>query len=138
LLDDVPPDAVRIIVCHHPFDPPKGRGGRWTAPAPDIKAVNTLVGRGADIFLTGHLHRTYVGHTTMRYQIQGRSAIVVEAGTATSIRGRGEVNSFNVLRVERNRVSVERMDWDAPMSQFCVASHEDFVRSDAGWTRLPE
>jgi 3',5'-cyclic AMP phosphodiesterase CpdA len=134
LLDEVGPDAVRIVVCHHPFDPPTGRRARWTAPAADVEAVNTLVARGADIFLTGHLHLTYVGHTAARYQVHGRAAIVVEAGTATSVRGRGEVNAFNVLRVDRDRVSVERLDWDAATARFAAASREEFVRSDAGWT----
>jgi 3',5'-cyclic AMP phosphodiesterase CpdA len=133
VLDAVAADAVRIVVCHHPFDAPAGRSGRWTAPAPDAEAVNTLVARGADIFLTGHLHLTYVGHTATRYQIRGRSAIVVEAGTATSVRGRGEVNSFNLLRVDRDRVVVERLDWDARRSRFAVASAQEFVRSEGGW-----
>jgi len=134
VLDEAAVDAVRIVVCHHPFDAPAGRAGRWTAPRPDIEAINMLVARGADIFLTGHLHVTYVGHTATRYQVQGRSAIVVEAGTATSFRGRGEVNAFNVLRVDRDRVSVERLDWDSAAARFAVASREEFVRSQAGWT----
>jgi 3',5'-cyclic AMP phosphodiesterase CpdA len=133
VLDEVGPGAVRIVVCHHPFDPPAGRGGRWTAPKPDAEAVNTLVARGADIFLTGHLHLTYVGHTATRYQVSGRSAIVVEAGTATSFRGRGDVNSFNLLRVDGDRVAVERHDWNAQTARFTVAAADEFVRSDSGW-----
>lgn len=138
VLDEVPPECVRVIVCHHPFDAPTGRRGRWTAPAPEAGAVNTLVARGADIFLTGHLHLTYVGHTAIRYQIAGRSAIVVEAGTATSVRGRGEVNSFNLLRIDGDRVIVERLDWDAGASRFAVVSAEEFVRSEAGWVPRQE
>ena len=135
LLDEGSSDAVRIVVCHHPFDPLSGHGGRWTAPRPDVNAVNTLVARGADVFLTGHLHLSYVGHTAVRYQTPGRAAIVVEAGTATSFRGRGEANSFNVLRVQPNRVTVERLDWNAELLRFTQASVEEFVRSDAGWQR---
>ena len=137
LLDEAASDAVRIVVCHHPFDAPAGRGGRWTAPAPDADAVNTLIARGADVFLTGHLHLTYVGHTATRYQTRGRSAIVVEAGTATSFRGRGEVNSFNLLRVDRDRVRVERLDWDAGTSRFTLAAADEFARSDTGWVPQP-
>ena len=136
LLDEAAPDAVRVVVCHHPFDVPSGRGGRWTAPAPDAEAVNTLVGRGADVFLTGHLHLTYVGHTAVRYQIRGRSAIVVEAGTATSVRGRGEVNSFNLLRIDKDRVCVERHDWSEGALRFAVAAVDEFTRTDTGWAPL--
>jgi 3',5'-cyclic AMP phosphodiesterase CpdA len=127
-------DAVRVVVCHHPFDRPTSRSGRWTVPAPDFNGVDALVSRGVDIFLTGHLHLTYVGHTAVRYRIGGRSAIVVEAGTATSHRGRGEANSFNLLRIEGGRVTVERHHWDDTASRFAVAAAEEFVRSEAGWT----
>jgi predicted phosphodiesterase len=137
LLGDAAAGAVRVFVCHHPFDRPETRSGRWTLPAPDAEAVNTLVARGADIFLTGHLHLTYVGHTAVRYQVQGRSAIVVEAGTATSHRGRGEANSFNVLRIDNGRIRVERRDWDADADRFVAAAAEEFLRSAAGWRPAP-
>jgi hypothetical protein len=133
LLGGADDPAVRILVCHHPFDRPSSRSGRWTVPAPDFDAVDALVARGVDIFLTGHLHLTYVGHTAVRYRVRGRSAIVVEAGTATSHRGRGEANSFNLLRIETGRVTVERHDWDDKAARFAVASIEEFSRSDGGW-----
>jgi 3',5'-cyclic AMP phosphodiesterase CpdA len=133
LLAEAPAGAVRIVVCHHPFDRPVTRGGRITLPRADAEAVNTLVAHGADVFLTGHLHLTYVGHTAVRYQIPGRSAIVVEAGTATSHRERGEVNSINVLRVERDRITVERHDWSSEGTRFAAASIEAFTRSPDGW-----
>jgi 3',5'-cyclic AMP phosphodiesterase CpdA len=134
LLGDRDGESVRIVVCHHPFDRPTGRSGRWTLPAPDFDAVDALVARGVDVFLTGHLHLNYVGHTAVRYRARGRSAIVVEAGTATSHRGRGEANSFNLLRIDGGRVAVERHDWDDHASQFALASVEEFVRLDTGWT----
>ena len=133
VLDELPGDMVRIVVCHHPFDPLVGRRARLTSPRPDADAVNTLVARGADIFLTGHLHLSYVGHTATRYQIQGRSAIVVEAGTATSVRARGETNSFNVLRVERDRVLIERLAWDDGRRRFVTAQADEFLRTEGGW-----
>jgi 3',5'-cyclic AMP phosphodiesterase CpdA len=133
LLGEVGAGAVRVIVCHHPFDPLVGRRARWTMPAPDAQAVNTLIARGADIFLTGHRHLSYVGHTAIRYQVQGRSAIVVEAGTATSIRGRGERNSFNILRIGGEQVVVERLEWDPAAGRFAVSHSERFDRAEEGW-----
>jgi 3',5'-cyclic AMP phosphodiesterase CpdA len=133
VLDRAPLDAVRIIVCHHPFDLPPGRSGRWTSPPPAPDAVNTLVARGADVFLTGHLHLNYVGHTATRYQVAGRAAIVVEAGTATSVRLRGETNSFNVLRIDTAEIAVERMDWDPSTQRFVMARREAFARDGGGW-----
>jgi 3',5'-cyclic AMP phosphodiesterase CpdA len=136
MMDEAPAGAVRIVVCHHPFDRPASRGARWTLPAPDAEAVNTLVARGADVLLTGHLHLTYVGHTAVRYQVSGRSAIVVEAGTATSHRGRGETNSFNVLRVDDGRIVVERHDWDERSARFVAAAAETFARAGEGWAEV--
>ena len=65
---------------------------------------------GADLFLAGHLHVSHVGHTADRYNIAGHSALVVQAGTL-STRGRGELNSFNVLRFARPEMTIERYSW---------------------------
>ena len=128
------PGRIKVVVCHHPFDPLVGLRARWTLPAPDAHAVNTLVTRGADIFLTGHLHLRYVGHTAMRYRVLGRSAIVVEAGTSTSVRARGERNSFNLLTIDTGQVAVEHLEWDPTARHFAPCRGECFVRGDGGWT----
>ena len=70
-----------------------------------------LAAANADLFLSGHLHISHIGHTAERYNLAGHSSLVVQAGTVSS-RSRGEQPSFNVLRVERPRISVER-DIDA-------------------------
>ena len=88
------------VVCHHPFDAPAGRGGRWTAPAPAADAVNTLVSRGADVFLTGHLHVTYVGHTATRYPVGGRSGIGVEVMSLQAA-----CRTYNILVAEERKVA---------------------------------
>lgn len=132
-LTQAPVGAVRILVCHHPFDPLLGHRKRLTIPAPDAQAVNALVAGGVDVFLTGHRHLSYAGHTATRYQVQGRAAIVVEAGTATSVRVRGEANTFNVLRVGMGQVSAERWEWQREGRVFAVARTDEFVRVEAGW-----
>jgi len=124
---------VRIVVCHHPFDAPLGHIGRLTWPRPDIHAVATLVAEGADVFLTGHLHASYTGGTAMRYRANGRAAIVVEAGTATSTRVRGEPNAFNVLRIERARITVERLAWQPSAGAFVTADTQTFTRIGDDW-----
>jgi 3',5'-cyclic AMP phosphodiesterase CpdA len=127
------PAIVKIVVCHHPFDPPTGRVGRWTMPRPDSEAMATLAASGVDIFLTGHLHVGYTGEAAVRYKACGRAAIVVEAGTAASTRVRGEANSFNVLRIERNRISVERLEWNGETGGFGVNHAVQFRRTGDGW-----
>ena len=91
---------------------------------------------GADIFLTGHLHLGYTGGTAHRYQAEGESAMVVEAGTATSTRTRGQANSFNVLRIKSGDVLVERYDWKAGDDRFMCVDVQRFHRGERGWAAV--
>ena len=59
------------------------RGAAFGRARPGAEAVEQLACEGIDVFLTGHLHVTFAGPTAKRYNVGGRSAIVVEAGTAT-------------------------------------------------------
>src|SRR4026208_1695818 len=87
---------------------------------------------GADLFLAGHLHVSHIGRTAERYQIAGHSALVVQAGTM-STRQRGEANSFNILRLNRPHITVERRTWDRDQQTFFEASMRTFTHSDRGW-----
>ncbi len=94
------PPVVKIVVTHHPFDVPDGHDERNLVGRARV-AMEALARCGADVFLAGHLHVSHTSHSATRYKIKGHSALVVQAGTATSVRGRGEANAFNVLRIER-------------------------------------
>lgn len=123
-LREAVPGAIRILVAHHPFDADKpGRGG--------TRALEALTSAGIDVFLTGHLHASYTGHTAQRYLTSGRSAVVVEAATATSTRLRDEANGFNVLRIQRHTIRVETYRWNS--RSFETSDTRSFVRTDGGW-----
>ena len=126
-----PPDAVRIVVTHHPFDVPQGHGDRDLI-GQSAMAMSQLAAVGADLFLAGHLHVSHVGRTAERYQIAGHSALVVQAGTL-STRERGEANSFNVLRLARPDISVDRYTWDDERRDFSVSSTSRFRHTPTGW-----
>ena len=80
-------------------------------------AMERFAEAGADLFLAGHLHVSHVGHTAERYNIAGHSALVVQAGTL-STRGRGELNTFNVLRIARPEMTIERYSWQTGSQAF--------------------
>ncbi|HKP35273.1 MAG TPA: metallophosphoesterase family protein [Pyrinomonadaceae bacterium] len=129
------PDVVKMVVTHHPFDLPEGHDERDLVGRARM-AMEQLATCGADVFLAGHLHVSHTTHSAKRYNIKGHSALVVQAGTATSDRGRGEANSFNVIRVERPYISIERLEWSSERSSFIAAQMEEFQHTDDGWIRL--
>jgi 3',5'-cyclic AMP phosphodiesterase CpdA len=128
-------DVIKIVVTHHPFDLPEGHSERDLVGRSQM-AMTGLAECGADLFLAGHLHVSHTGHTAKRYNIAGHSALVVQAGTASSTRGRGEANSFNVIRIHRPDISVERLEWRPGSLTFEVASEESFRHTNDGWIRL--
>jgi 3',5'-cyclic AMP phosphodiesterase CpdA len=128
-------DMVKILVTHHPFDLPAGYSDRDLVGRAQM-AMAGLAECGADLFLAGHLHVAHSGQTAKRYNIKGHSALVVQAGTATSTRARGEVNSFNVIRLNHPSISVERLSWNPESFSFAVVSEEHFRHSSEGWTRV--
>jgi 3',5'-cyclic AMP phosphodiesterase CpdA len=129
--------VVKTVVTHHPFDLPEGYNDRDLVGRAGM-AMAGLADCGADLFLAGHLHISHTGHTAKRYQIRGHSALVVQAGTASSTRGRGEANSFNVIRIDRPHITVERMMWQPASASFAAASKEEFRHSGDGWMRLSD
>ncbi|MEP6924716.1 MAG: metallophosphoesterase family protein [Pyrinomonadaceae bacterium] len=125
-------DSIKIIVTHHPFDLPEGFEERDLVGRARI-AMKMLAECGADVFLAGHLHVSNISHTATRYKIKGHSALVVQAGTATSTRGRGEANSFNVIRIDKPRLIVERLEWQLKQANFALAESQEFNHNPEGW-----
>jgi 3',5'-cyclic AMP phosphodiesterase CpdA len=127
------PDApIKVIVTHHPFDLPEGFGIGNLVGRASI-AMQRFAAAGADLFLAGHLHVSHVGHTADRYNIAGHSALVVQAGTL-STRGRGELNTFNVLRIARPEMTVERYSWQTGSRAFDRSFAGTFRHTADGWT----
>jgi 3',5'-cyclic AMP phosphodiesterase CpdA len=129
------PEVVKIIVTHHPLDLPEGHDERHLVGRARM-AMEALASCGADVFLAGHLHISHTTHTAKRYKIKGHSALVVQAGTATSTRGRGEENSFNVVVVDRPHITVERFEWQPKSRKFGLTTTERFRHTPDGWARI--
>jgi 3',5'-cyclic AMP phosphodiesterase CpdA len=132
-----PDEMLKVVVTHHPFDVPEGADEREIVGRAQM-AMEALAACGADLLLAGHMHVGHTGRTAERYKIKGHSALVVQAGTATSNRVRGESNSFNVIRLKHPHIQVERRVWQPEAGQFARANAETFRHTPEGWERLPE
>ena len=133
-------EVIKVVVTHHPFDvPPHIDAGERVGRAE--AAMEVFAQCGVDVLLAGHLHTSRTAGTGDRYALSGYEALVVSAGTATSTRGRGEANSFNALRLQKQRVEVERFEWIAEQGRFVPVLQEVFERKLKGWSliaRIPQ
>ncbi len=131
-LSGLPAGLIKIVVTHHPFDLPAGYAAKHLVGRAPM-AMAQLAEVGADLFLAGHLHVSHVGSTAERYNIAGHSALVLQAGTL-STRERGELNTFNVLRIARPEVVVERYSWESGGDTFIQSFAGKFRHTPQGWT----
>ena len=132
-MQSVGPDHTRIIVTHHPFDLPEHMDEDDLVDRAPM-AMRAFAECGVDLLLAGHIHASHAGNSADRYEISGYAALVVQAGTATSTRGRGEANSFNVLHVAPDDVQVERYSWVDGTRSFEPVHTECFRRSGDVWS----
>jgi len=134
LLQAAPSRATKIVVTHHPFDLPAGASGRVVGRS--RLAMKTLAECGVDLLLAGHFHIADTTQTAKRYKTSGYSAIIVSSGTSTSTRGRGQPNSFNVIRIDRPNLTIERRTWQPTSGLFDVLSVEMFRHTGSEWARV--
>jgi 3',5'-cyclic AMP phosphodiesterase CpdA len=125
--------VIKMVVTHHPFDLPPGHGSRQLVGRARL-AMQMFARCGADILLSGHLHESHASDTRLRYKIDDFAALVVQAGTATSTRGRGEANSFNALTIDGQRVHVQRFAWNG--ADFAAADEAAYAHTAQGWQKL--
>jgi 3',5'-cyclic AMP phosphodiesterase CpdA len=129
---ELPKHIVKVVVTHHPFD------------MPDAVEDSALVGRaamaldmfaacGVDLLLSGHNHKSSAGSADHR-ALAGYRALVVQAGTTTSTRARGEANSFNVIKIDKGRITVEQFAWQKAEGEFRNVASSGFDRDARGWT----
>ncbi|MFA9218843.1 MAG: metallophosphoesterase [Sphingomonadaceae bacterium] len=132
-MDGVAEHLTRIVVTHHPFDLPEQHGKDDLVNRAPL-AMGAFAECGVDLLLAGHMHTSHAANSALRYQISGYAALMVQAGTATSTRGRGEANAFNVLRVEPDHIEVEHYNWLPAAGSFGLASTEGFRRLGGVWS----
>jgi 3',5'-cyclic AMP phosphodiesterase CpdA len=124
------PERLRVLVAHHPFgtaaDRPRervaGRSGR---------ALRALTACGLDVVLTGHLHRLSHGELEHPVERLGRSVLAFHAGSATSVRRRGEPNSYNWIEVDGPRLALTIRSYAG--GRFATVQRRRFERVQDGW-----
>ena len=133
--DEVSTGLVKIVVSHHPFDLPDATSTRDLVGRAPL-AMQAFARSGVDLLLAGHLHTSQVGNTAARYPTENYAALVVQAGTATSTRVRGESNSFNVLRIASTRIDVECFQWLPDAKTFESVMLSCYERSGRAWQKF--
>jgi 3',5'-cyclic AMP phosphodiesterase CpdA len=131
---DVPSDAARIVVAHHHFAPAPDYEGSQVMPRAK-QALDLFTELGVDLVFGGHLHRAYIGNSLDVYPGTSRAhgVIIVQAGTATSRRGRArerEKNTFNVVRVNNELVRITHYMYFDEIDGFAPVSRHIFPRAD--------
>jgi len=104
--------GLRVLVTHHPlFALPVGETGEVKRAAGRSElALDAAAEAGVDMLLAGH-HHTASTHSARDLVTRAGPALVVQAGTATSIRLRDEKQSFNRIDVEGETVTLTLQTW---------------------------
>ena len=135
-IDPLSDELIKVVVTHHPFDLPAGHDEDHIVGRAD-EMMPRIAECGADVFLSGHLHVSSITNSAHRYRLDtGKAALVIQAGTATSTRERGEPNSFNLIEIERPFLAVKRYECNMPHSGFVLATTEQFTQTERGWSRM--
>lgn len=127
------PAIPRILVTHHPiFALPTGDG--VGEPIKNQEQVLAMIAEvGVDILLAGHNHRAS-HQDSADFVTKSTGALVIQAGTATSTRVRGEHQSFNRIVVNGENVEVTLIGWHE--TEFRDGDPARFTRKDGRWVLL--
>jgi 3',5'-cyclic AMP phosphodiesterase CpdA len=105
-----PRDSFRVLVTHHPlFSLPVGEELTRAIGRQEL-ALDAIQEAGVDMLLAGHNHHAS-SFSTSDLVTRAGSALVVQAGTATSTRLREQEQSFNVIDVGEASVTITVNAW---------------------------
>jgi 3',5'-cyclic AMP phosphodiesterase CpdA len=126
----IPERVFKVLITHHPFIPSPGEHVHPVVER-GLEALRAAEESGVDLLLAGHLHMGFSGDVRPHYLSIRRSMLVAQAGTATSIRHRGEPNTYNWITVDPPRLSIEMRAWDG--AAFVTRAVTRYVKRDDEW-----
>lgn len=124
--------AMRVLVTHHPlFALPVGETGEvGRAVGRSELALDAIAEAGVDMLLAGH-HHVVSTHSARDLATRAGPALVVQAGTATSVRLRDEEQSFNRIDIDGETVILTVQSWAG--DAFAPAAEQRFEREGDHW-----
>lgn len=113
---------LRVLVAHHPFAVTQASAARGLVGRVDV-ALPRLRDARVDLVLGGHVH--------LAYSAIVEGMVVAQTGTSISSRLKGEPNSYNRIRAERNAMAIEVRAFDG--HAFATDSIRNYRRQDGVW-----
>lgn len=127
-LDAAPAHLIRIVVAHHPLVPPTN------FPTAQIvggagRALASFGAHNVALVLAGHLHRSYSRLATP----VPAAPMILQGGSATSTRLRGEPNAYNRLTIQPGgETIIQAHAWDGA-GWFIAKSETVNLVNGIGW-----
>jgi 3',5'-cyclic AMP phosphodiesterase CpdA len=123
--------SCKVIVAHHPLAPPPGFEHE-AAVGGSRRALRLFEECGVEIVLTGHLHQTHIASSKDHYPEATRPILLVQAGTAATLRGRGSErmkNSFNLIKVRQRDIDVSSYIYSDIEQRFVASFSKSWPRN---------
>ena len=125
-----PRAGLRILVTHHPlFALPVGSEVAHAVGRSEL-ALDAISEAGVDLLLAGHNHRSST-HSARDLATRAGPALVIQAGTATSVRLRDEEQSFNRIDIAGDRVTLTVQRWQE--GAFVSGDAQTYAREGDQW-----
>jgi 3',5'-cyclic AMP phosphodiesterase CpdA len=117
------PDAIRVIVAHHPLlYPETGEPKRQRRVRRADRALEEFARLGVRLVLSGHFHLSYVrvheqpgtvreGAPDGLRKATAAPILVAQTSSTTSTRLRGHPNAYNLISIEGEDIDIDVREW---------------------------